>query len=220
MEATSSLVFLMVSTQSKKEKSSLVKTTLDWIANTGINGKGVLKPAEQIATEYMLTSASVEDAIDSLIAWRTAHDAGTGFITGMGGIAAMPVTIPAGLAASYALGANTAAAVAHLRGYDIHSDKVKTMILLSLLGTAVEDVLKNTGIAVGNGLCKNMIKQISGKSLREINKRVGFRLVTKAGEKGVVNLAKMVPLVGGVVGGTFDGMFVQGCGKTAKKLFP
>ena len=220
MEATSSLVFLMVSTQSKKEKSSLVKTTLDWIANTGINGKGVLKPAEQIATEYMLTSASVEDAIDSLIAWRTAHAAGTGFITGMGGIAAMPVTIPAGLAASYALGANTAAAVAHLRGYDIHSDKVKTMILLSLLGTAVEDVLKNTGIAVGNGLCKNMIKQISGKSLREINKRVGFRLVTKAGEKGVVNLAKMVPLVGGVVGGTFDGMFVQGCGKTAKKLFP
>ena len=30
---------------------------------------------------------------------------------------------------------------------------------------------------------------------------------------------KLVPLVGGVVGGTFDGMFVNTCGKTAKKIF-
>lgn len=210
----------MVSTQPKKENSSLVKATLDWIADTGINGIGILKPAEELAADYVRTSASTEDAINSLIAWRTAHAAGTGFITGLGGIAAMPVAIPAGLAASYALGANTAAAIAHLRGYNIHSEQVRTMILLSLIGEAAEGVLKNAGIAVGHNLCKNMIKQISGRSLREINKRVGFRLVTKAGEKGVVNLAKMVPLVGGFVGGTFDGMFIQGCGKAAKRLFP
>ncbi len=93
------------------------------------------------------------------------------------------------------------------------------MILLSLLGEAGEEVLKTAGITVGNKLCKNFIKQIPGRTVREINKKVGFRLVTKAGEKGVVNLSKMIPLVGGVVGGTFDGMFVQGCGKSAKKLF-
>lgn len=123
------------------------------------------------------------------------------------------------MAAPYALGASTAATVAHLRGYNIHSEKVRTMILLSLLGEAGEEVLKTAGITVGNKLCKNFIKQIPGRTVREINKKVGFRLVTKAGEKGVVNLSKMIPLVGGVVGGTFDGMFVQGCGKSAKKLF-
>jgi len=55
--------------------------------------------------------------------------------------------------------------------------------------------------------------------LIEINKKIGFRLITKAGEKGVVNLMKMVPLVGGIVGGTFDGLLVNVCGKTAKKVF-
>ena len=54
---------------------------------------------------------------------------------------------------------------------------------------------------------------------RSINKKIGFRLITKAGEKGVINLMKLVPLVGGIVGGTFDGMFVNTCGKTAKKIF-
>jgi hypothetical protein len=60
---------------------------------------------------------------------------------------------------------------------------------------------------------------IPGKVLIEINKKVGFRLVTKAGEKGVVNLMKLVPLVGGVVGAGFDSAFVNQCGKTAKQLF-
>ena len=66
---------------------------------------------------------------------------------------------------------------------------------------------------------KNIIKQVPGKVLIEINKKVGFRLVTKAGEKGVVNLMKFVPLVGGVVGGTIDALFVKNCGETARKTF-
>ncbi|WP_203225939.1 hypothetical protein [Calothrix sp. PCC 6303] len=66
---------------------------------------------------------------------------------------------------------------------------------------------------------QNFIKQIPSKVLIEINKKIGFRLITKAGEKGVVNLMKMVPLVGGIVGGTFDGIFVNSCGQTAKTVF-
>ncbi|MEA5574244.1 hypothetical protein VB733_24540, partial [Calothrix sp. UHCC 0171] len=119
----------------------------------------------------------------------------------------------------YALGANTAAAIAHLRGYDIYSERVKTMVLLCLIGEAGEEILKNIGIAIGNKLFKNLIKQIPGRVLIEINKKIGFRLITKAGEKGVVNLMRMVPLAGGFVGGTFDGLFVNSCGKTAKKIF-
>jgi hypothetical protein len=111
------------------------------------------------------------------------------------------------------------AAIAHLRGYDIYSDQVRTTVLLSLIGEAGEEILKTAGIAVGTKVVQNMIKQIPGKVLIEINKKIGFRLITKAGEKGVINLMKLVPLVGGVVGGTFDGIFVNNCGQTAKKIF-
>lgn len=209
----------MVSSSAGDDSSNLIRSTLEWIADAGINGLGVLPSAEQVAADYLKEAASVEDAINSVIAWRTTYAAGTGFITGLGGIVAMPITIPAGLAASYALGANTAAAVAHLRGYDIHSEQVRTMVLLCLIGEAGEEILKTAGIMIGTKVCQNLIKQIPGRVLIEINKKIGFRLITKAGEKGVVNLMKMLPLVGGVVGGTFDGIFVNSCGKTAKTVF-
>lgn len=201
------------------DDSNLIQTTLEWIADAGINGLGILPSAEKVAKDHLNGAASVEDAINSIIAWRTTYAVGTGFITGLGGIAAMPITIPSGLAASYAISANTAAAIAYFRGYDIHSDQVRTTILLCLLGEAGEEIFKTAGIAIGTKVFKNLINQIPGKIFIEINKKIGFRLITKAGEKGVVNLMKLVPLVGGIVGGTFDGMFVNTCGKTAKKIF-
>lgn len=45
-----------------------------------------------------------------------------------------------------------------------------------------------------------MIKQITGKVLVGINEKIAFRLVTKFGKKGVINLGKMIPLVGGIIG--------------------
>jgi hypothetical protein len=201
------------------DDSSLVKKTLDWIAEAGINGLGVLPSAKKVADDHLRNTGDPESAIDSIIMWRTTYAAGTGFVSGVGGIAVMPVTIPAALLASYALAANTAAAIVYLRGYDIHSEQARTMILLCLIGESGEQILKNAGIAIGTKLTKNLIQQIPGKVLIEINKRIGFRLVTKAGAKGVVNVAKMVPLVGGVVGAGFDSFFVNACGRVSKKVF-
>ena len=49
-----------------------------------------------------------------------------------------------------------------------------------------------------------MLKKLPGTVLTKINQKVGFRLLTKFGEKGVVNLFKLVPIAGGVVGGGVD----------------
>lgn len=209
----------MVAFSSNSGDDSPQSKLLNWIADVGINGFGVLPSAQQVAEDHRAKTESVEDAIDSVILWGTTYAAGTGFVTGLGGIAVLPITIPASMAASYALGANTAAAVAQLRGYDIDSDQVRTMILLCLLGEAVEEIFRNTGIQIGNKVLKNLINQIPGKVLIEINKKIGFRLITKAGEKGVVNLMKLVPIAGGVVGAGFDGWFVNTCGNTAKNFF-
>jgi hypothetical protein len=201
------------------QDGSLIQSTLNWIVVAGINGFGVLPSAKKVASDHLKDAVDLESAIESIINWRTAYAAGSGFVTGVGGIAAMPVAIPAGLLASYALGANTAAAIAYVRGYDVDAEQVRTLILLSLIGESAEQVLKNAGIAIGTKLTKVVLQQIPGKVFIEINKRVGFRLITKAGQKGVVNVAKMVPLVGGVVGAGFDGYFVNACGRAAQVLF-
>lgn len=197
-----------------------VPAIIQWLVKTGIDGLGVLPSAQKVAKNHLDSSNDdQEKAINSIIRWRTTHAASTGFITGLGGLVTLPVTIPASLATSYSLGANTAAAIAHIRGYNIKSNQVQTFILPSLLGDSGKETLKGAGIQIGKKITQEFIKKIPARSLRNINKRIGFRLVTKAGEKGVVNLTKFVPVVGGVIGSGVDGTFVYSCGQTAKVIF-
>lgn len=53
----------------------------------------------------------------------------------------------------------------------------------------------------------------------KINQKVGTRLLTKFGEKGIINLGKMIPLLGGVIGVTFDASGTYIIGKAATNTF-
>ena len=64
-----------------------------------------------------------------------------------------------------------------------------------------------------------LIKSISKETIFAINKRVGFRLLTKFGEQGEINLDKMIPIVGGVIGETFHGISTNIIGNIARKTF-
>ncbi len=72
---------------------------------------------------------------------------------------------------------------------------------------------------LGLALTFRVIMFIPGKMFIEINKQVGFRLLTKAGEKGAINLIRCVPIFGGAVSGGFDASTCRAIGHTAKNLF-
>ena len=48
---------------------------------------------------------------------------------------------------------------------------------------------------------------------------MGFRLLTKFGEKGAINMGKAVPLLGGLIGLTFDSVATNTIGNTARDTF-
>jgi hypothetical protein len=79
--------------------------------------------------------------------------------------------------------------------------------------------MKGAGITIGTKLTTNAIKSISGKALTTINQKVGFKLVTKFGDKGVINLGKVVPLVGGLIGGSLDSITTNTIGNVARDTF-
>jgi uncharacterized protein (DUF697 family) len=201
----------------ERKAEELVK----WITDKAISGVPPLSSAEELATEYVLDEAytNADDRVDSLINWECSKNFAAGFITGLGGVMAMPVAIPAALGASWILQARMAAAIARIYGHSLDEDKVRTFVLLTLLGGEAMEILRQVGVKVGNRITLELIKKIPGRTLIAINKKVGFRLLTKAGQKGMINLAKLVPVAGGVVGGTVDLLACQAVGRIAKKVF-
>jgi hypothetical protein len=131
----------------------------------------------------------------------------------------LPVALPANITSVLFVQIRMIAAIAHLGGYDVKDDKVKTLVFACLTANSAKEVLKDIGIAVGNKLAMNAVKSISGKTLIEINKKVGFKLFTKFGEKGVINLGKAVPLLGGLIGGSFDAYTTNTIGNVARDTF-
>ncbi|MEQ9618429.1 MAG: hypothetical protein RIG61_04570 [Deltaproteobacteria bacterium] len=194
---------------------------VNWITERAIDGIPPLSSAEDLANEYLidLSYPNDEERIESLINWETTKNFTSGFVTGLGGFITLPVSIPAAFGASWVIQARMAAAIAKIAGHDIHSDRVKTFVLVCLVGDAMKDIVKDAGINIARGFTKTAVKRIPGRLLIEINKKVGFRLLTKTGEKGVINVSKVVPILSGPVAGSFDAYMCRLVGKTAKDIF-
>ena len=111
------------------------------------------------------------------------------------------------------------ACTAYMAGFELNSDQTQTFIYACLAGVAVNEIIKQAGIKFGVKFANGLIKKIPGKVLTKINQKVGFRFVTKIGTKGIVNLGKMVPGVGAVVGGGLDLVETKAIADRAYKWF-
>lgn len=190
------------------------------VVDLGIRGIGPLSTAVEGAEEHLATAGGDrEEAIRRLVATHVRLAAASGFVTGLGGVVTLPITVPAAMAGLYIIATRMAAGIAHLRGYDVETDEVRSAVLVSLLGSAGATVLRNAGIEIGQRSTAAALRRLPGRVLVELNKRVGFRLVTKAGEKGVVNLTKLVPLVGGPIGAAVDGVSCRTIAGYAMRTF-
>ncbi len=183
---------------------------------TGLPGQ---KNIYDLADDYRSKSSSSEKAISKLIASQVTKATVTGAITGLGGVITLPVAIPADLAGSLAIQLRMIGAIAVLRGYDPSDDQVRTFAYACLLGSSATDLLKGAGIKLGVKMTEKLVQKVPGKVLVKINQKVGFRLVTKGGSKGIVNLGKMVPFIGAPIGGGFNLVETKVIAKAAKEVF-
>lgn len=196
------------------------QNAVEHLLKVGISGFGPFKGARQMAVEALDKGLTPEEAIKHLIRTHVAAAGVQGFATNVGGLITLPVALPANLTASYLVQTHLIASIAAVHGHDLDSDEVQTAILVCLLGNAGTELLKKAGIKVGSKLTMNLIERIPAQLIREVNKRVGFTLLAKYGtSKAAVTLAKGVPLVGGVIGGTFDAVTTRAVGAFASRFF-
>lgn len=176
-------------------------------------------PVDDLVEDYIKKNLNVEEAAKSLINNSTIKCGTSGFLTGFGGFATMIATLPANITSVMYVQLRMCCAIAKMAGYDIHSDQVQTLIYACLTGSAMSDILKQAGIKFGQKFGVAMVKKIPGKTITAINQKVGFRFVTKFGEKGIVNLGKVVPVLGAFIGGGIDVVSTRIIGYNAYKVF-
>lgn len=205
--------------QTQGKLAAAISQVLDAAYERALEGAPGLDSVDALAASYQKEGATPAEQAESLVRWQMGKAGAVGFVTGLPGLAAMPVSIPANLATVLMLQLRMAAAIAKLGGHNPDDDQVKAFALMCLAGSGVNELAREFGIKLSTKLAQKAVERVSGKALIEINKRVGFRLATKFGEKGIVNLGKAVPFVGGVVGAVFDAGTTRMVGTAAIEAF-
>ncbi|EKJ92302.1 EcsC protein family protein [Bacteroides finegoldii] len=207
----------------KNELTSLsqevILNALDWAYDKAVNGVRGLDSAQDMADDYLKGEGALIDKVNSLIRWQNTKAGTSGFITGLGGLLTLPLTLPANITSVLYVQIRMVAAIAIMGGYDVKDDRVRSIVYSCIAASSAAEVAKNFGIKLGNKLAMQGIKKISGETLKKINQAVGFRLLTKFGQKGFVNLGKTIPFIGGIVGATFDVVATNTVGNVARNTF-
>ncbi len=193
--------------QNTQVSKGLIAKTLDWAYSKAIGGFTGVDSAYSLGDSYLNQNGTLEEQVDSLIKWQVAKAATSGFVTGLGGIAVMPLTVPANIASVIYVQIRMIAAIAYMGGHDINDDRVKSMVYISMAGNGAKELLKDMSVKAGEKLLTKILEKVSAK------------LATKMGTKGVTSLGKAVPVLGGVVGGSYDAITTRVVGKVAKKIF-
>ena len=179
----------------------------------------VSPPIEKLANDYLAKSKDVDTAAKKFVNYQIAKCTTSGFITGLGGLITLPVAIPANVGSVIYVQMRMITCLAYMGGYDTDSDQVQTLVYACLAGISIDQILKQAGIQFGNKFAMAMVKKITGEVLTKINQKVGFRFVTKFGTKGIVNIGKAVPVVGGMISGGFDFVETKVIANRAYKMF-
>ena len=194
-------------------------SSLDTCYGAAINGLPKTPTASDIAQEYLKKYEDPEIAIKKLVNAQIAKCTTSGFLTSLGGLITLPIAIPANIASVMYVQIRMIAAIATIGGYDLQDDEVQTLIYVCLAGMSISDVCKQVGVQFTNKFTMSMLKKLPGTVLTKINQKVGFRFVTKFGQKGPIHLGKMVPVAGGIVGGGIDFVGTHKIAKIAYKTF-
>ena len=195
----------MEKAKNKKIDIESVSDILETIYGKAISGVNLISPpVEDVAESYLKKYPVPAIAAKKMLNNQVLKCTTSGFVTGLGGVITLATTLPLNITSVIYVQVRMIACTAYMAGCDLNDDQVQTLIYACLAGVAVNELVKKTGLRFGEKIATNLIKKIPGEVFTKINKKIGFRFITKCGEKGVINMGKLIPGVGGILGGGFD----------------
>jgi hypothetical protein len=190
------------------------------LVRRGIGGAGPWHSARRVAENHLAEAdGDVETAVRRLISTQVRLAASSGLLTSLGGAATMVVTAPAGITGLYLVSTRLAAAIATVRGHDPADPVVRTAVLLCVLGPDGSELASRTGIDLQEISLLAGLRRLPAEVRAQLDRRIGYRLASRAGRRGVLNLTKLIPLVAGPIGAGADGIAARSVATYADVTF-
>ena len=212
--------------QSAGPLDSAANAFVNRIMDAGIKGVGPMSSAAEVVAEMRKKhGGDVERAVREVVSDHVKLAGAGGFVTGVGGLVTMPVSLPANVLGFYAIATRMVASIAELRGYDVGSQGARSAVLLTLVGADADDLLRKAGLGMATGmtgsgrLARIAVSKMPKAAGMMINKAVGFRLLTTVGGRALGRFIRFVPVAGGIVGAGLDGLLMKRIADQARKEF-
>lgn len=190
------------------------------MVQTAIDGVGAMPSAKKTAGNLLAKRQNPESAIDAVIRQHVALAGAQGFVTNLGGIAALPVTLPTNLTGLAMVELRMVACIAHLRGYDVDDARVRSAIMMILLGKKTIAKLTPKGMPA-SPLLVATAPVFNAELDRLISEHLTHELLNQVGGQRALTLAgRRVPLVGGGVGAALDGWSTWSVAAYAREVLP
>ena len=182
-----------------------------------IRGVGPLPPAAEAADKQLEEQhGDVERGVHEVVENHVRYAGAQGFVTNIGGLVTMAVTVPANVTGLALIQCRMIAGIAHLRGYDLEDPRVRDAILAVMLGEdTVNRLVKKhklpappMAIATAPTHDPDLDSIIAAEVASELISRV-------AGKRIATTVARRVPVVGGVVGMGVDAVNTWQVGRYA-----
>lgn len=205
-----------------RAESGTIDRLVRMVMEVGIDGRGPIKSARAVADRALTAEhGDAEKAIRAVTGAGVRGGTIGGFVTGLGGFVTMPVALPANLLEFYVQATRMVAAVATLRGYDVTRPEIRTAVMLTLVGSDADEVLRKAGMTTGTGRVAALaLRKLPASALMLVNKAIGFRLLRGIAERFLTRLGRGLPAVGGVIGGGIDAWMMSRIAANARKQFP
>ncbi|HNV10027.1 MAG TPA: EcsC family protein [Propionibacteriaceae bacterium] len=185
-----------------------------------IDGFQRLPGARAAAATAMGRTGNADSAAESVIRQHVVMAGAQGFVTNLGGLPALPVAIPANVSGVAIIQSRMVAAIAHLRGYDIDDSRVRTAILMCMLGqNHAEDLIAKKELPFSPLVIATA--PVYDPALNaQIAERVVTNLMGHVGGKRIgVMASKKISVIGGGVGLATDAWSTYSVARYAQAEF-
>ncbi len=208
---------LLTSQTARQQAPVLASNFVRQAFETAVDGLGPLKGAAQAADAKLeKRHGDRAQAMGDLVNSHVSLAGAQGFVTNIGGLIAMTVTVPANISGLAVLQAHMVGGIAHLRGYDLSDPRVRNAVMACMLGGETVAALVKANKLPSSPMAIATAPAYDPLLDQLIASHVAAELLERVAEKRTLAaFGRKVPIFGGSVGLVTDGLATFQVGRYA-----